>query len=113
MTMAGSKGFSLSAGQRQRVVRTSPIPFLTRWFIPFIFKFLTFYKALARAVYSRRSIALLDDVFSQLDAHTSASIVSKLLGPDALYRQWGITVLLTTSSGVSSCNYKNRSRDLT
>lgn len=65
----------------------------------FILELLTFSKALARAVYSRKSIALLDDVFSQLDAHTSANIVNKLIGPNGLYRQWGTTVLLTTSSG--------------
>ncbi|KAK4206285.1 ABC transporter-like protein 2 [Rhypophila decipiens] len=72
-TIVGSKGFSLSAGQRQRV-------------------------ALARAVYSRKRIALLDDVFSQLDADTSGIITSRLIGPNGLFRRWGTTVILTSSS---------------
>ncbi|KXJ87085.1 ABC transporter [Microdochium bolleyi] len=73
MTVVGSKGSALSAGQRQRV-------------------------ALARAVYSRKKIALLDDVFSQLDASTQALIARSLLGPYGLFRRWGTTVLLSTSS---------------
>ncbi|KAM7186181.1 ABC transporter [Rhypophila sp. PSN 637] len=72
-TIVGSKGFSLSAGQRQRV-------------------------ALARAVYSRKRIALLDDVFSQLDADTSGIITSRLIGPNGLFRRWETTVILTSSS---------------
>ena len=50
-TEIGEKGINLSGGQKARV-------------------------SLARAVYSRASILLLDDVLSAVDAHTSAHIVS-------------------------------------
>ncbi|KAK4168151.1 ABC transporter [Cladorrhinum sp. PSN259] len=73
LTIVGSKGFALSAGQRQRV-------------------------ALARAVYSRHKIAILDDVFSQLDVSTQHNIAHSLLGPDGLFRRWGTTVVMTASS---------------
>ncbi|KAK3987100.1 ABC transporter [Cladorrhinum sp. PSN332] len=73
LTIVGSKGFALSAGQRQRV-------------------------ALARAVYSRNKIAVLDDVFSQLDVNTQQNIAQRLLGPDGLFLRWGTTVVMTASS---------------
>ncbi|KAK0624550.1 P-loop containing nucleoside triphosphate hydrolase protein [Bombardia bombarda] len=73
MTMVGSKGISLSTGQRQRL-------------------------ALARAVYSRKNITFLDDVFSQLDANTQLNIARRLLGPNGIFRRWGITVVMSTSS---------------
>ncbi|KAK4222045.1 ABC transporter [Podospora fimiseda] len=73
MTIVGSKGFALSAGQRQRV-------------------------ALARAVYSRNKIAILDDVFSQLDINTQNNIAQRLLGSDGLFRRWGTPVVMTASS---------------
>lgn len=50
-TEIGEKGINLSGGQKARV-------------------------SLARAVYSRASLLLLDDVLSAVDAHTSAHIVS-------------------------------------
>ncbi|TIA79218.1 multidrug resistance-like protein [Aureobasidium pullulans] len=57
-TVVGSKGFALSGGQKQRI-------------------------ALARAVYARCSIIILDDVFSQLDLSTQSIIFERLLGPQA------------------------------
>lgn len=53
---------------------------------------------MARAVYSRNKIAILDDVFSQLDASTQINIAEKLLGPDGLLRRWDTTVVMTASS---------------
>jgi ATP-binding cassette subfamily C (CFTR/MRP) protein 1 len=70
-TRLGSKGVSLSGGQRARL-------------------------ALARAVYARRDIMLLDDVFSALDTNTQEAIYSRLLGPHGLLRELGTTVLLVT-----------------
>ncbi|KAJ5435683.1 ABC transporter integral membrane type 1 [Penicillium cf. griseofulvum] len=67
----GSKGLALSGGQKQRV-------------------------ALARSVYSRHDIALLDDVMSALDAHTQEMIIQRLLSRDGIFRQLGTTVVLTT-----------------
>ncbi|KAJ3292990.1 hypothetical protein HDU76_007101, partial [Blyttiomyces sp. JEL0837] len=56
-TVVGERGFALSGGQRQRV-------------------------SLARAVYSRANILLLDDVLSAVDTHTARYIVTYCLkGP--------------------------------
>jgi ATP-binding cassette subfamily C (CFTR/MRP) protein 1 len=72
-TRLGSKGVSLSGGQRARL-------------------------ALARAVYAQRDIVLLDDVFSALDSDTENNITSRLLGQHGLFRELGTTVLLVTHS---------------
>ncbi|OHE99829.1 hypothetical protein CORC01_04965 [Colletotrichum orchidophilum] len=71
-TIVGTSGVALSGGQKQRV-------------------------ALARAVYSRRKLLLLDDVFSGLDNSTSKAVFRRLLGPDGLLRQAGVTVFLATN----------------
>ncbi|KFY06537.1 hypothetical protein V492_07977 [Pseudogymnoascus sp. VKM F-4246] len=54
-TQIGSRGVNLSGGQRQRL-------------------------ALARAIYARNEILVLDDPFSSLDGKTEAGIVENLLG---------------------------------
>ncbi|KAM0437028.1 hypothetical protein ACHAQK_007506 [Fusarium lateritium] len=66
-----SRGTNLSGGQRQRL-------------------------ALARAVYSRRRIVILDDVFSGMDAHTAEFVSRQLLGRRGLLRKQGMTVILAT-----------------
>ncbi|KAJ6263982.1 ABC multidrug transporter B [Drechslerella dactyloides] len=70
-TLVGSKGIGLSGGQKQRI-------------------------ALARAVYSRKPILILDDIFSGLDAATEEHIFTKLMGPKGLFRRNGNTVVLAT-----------------
>ncbi|MGF1662460.1 MAG: ATP-binding cassette domain-containing protein, partial [Kineosporiaceae bacterium] len=65
-TVVGERGYTLSGGQRQRV-------------------------ALARAVLAARSVLVLDDVTSAVDADTEAAIVA------ALRRSRGRTVLAVTS----------------
>ncbi|THX23790.1 multidrug resistance-like protein [Aureobasidium pullulans] len=72
-TVVGSKGFALSGGQKQRI-------------------------ALARAVYARCSIIILDDVFSQLDLSTQSIIFERLLGPQGLLRRWKTTVVMTVGA---------------
>ncbi|KAI5206442.1 putative ABC transporter [Aureobasidium subglaciale] len=72
-TRLGSKGVSLSGGQRARL-------------------------ALARAVYARKDTIILDDVFSALDANTEEAINSRLLGRRGLLRELGTTVVLVTHS---------------
>ena len=67
----GSAGISLSGGQKQRL-------------------------ALARALYARNELVMLDDIFSGLDAETEEHIFNKLLGKNGLFRQHGTTVLLAT-----------------
>lgn len=60
-TLDGEKGISLSSGQRARV-------------------------SLARALYSRAEIYLLDDVLSAVDAHVGKKITREVLGPRAFSR---------------------------
>ncbi|KAK0201656.1 P-loop containing nucleoside triphosphate hydrolase protein [Desarmillaria ectypa] len=67
-TEVGEKGLTLSGGQKARVT-------------------------LARAVYSRAKILLLDDVLAALDVHTAKLIVSRCLNGDLVV---GRTVLLAT-----------------
>ncbi|KAK4063525.1 uncharacterized protein Triagg1_9402 [Trichoderma aggressivum f. europaeum] len=72
-TLVGSEGLALSGGQRRRV-------------------------GLARAVYSRRGLVLLDDVLSGLDGTTAATVFRSLLGDDGLLRRRDVTVLFATHS---------------
>lgn len=72
-TIIGSRGITLSGGQRQRI-------------------------ALARAVYARKDLILLDDVLSALDASTEQLVVSRLLGKHGLVRKYGATIVLVTHS---------------
>lgn len=74
-TMVGSDGINLSVGQRARV-------------------------ALARAVYARMKILIIDDIFSSLDQVTARAILKQLLGPAGLLRQWRTTVLIATHLSV-------------
>ncbi|CRG86082.1 hypothetical protein PISL3812_03085 [Talaromyces islandicus] len=68
LTIVGERGTSLSGGQKQRV-------------------------SLARAVYSQTSILLLDDIFSALDTHTTASVYDQCFRRGLLA---GRTVILVT-----------------
>lgn len=76
-TLVGSAGISLSGGQKQRL-------------------------AIARAVYSRQSLVMLDDVFSGLDASTEEIIFNRLLGKQGLLRRNHVTVILVTHAGKAS-----------
>ncbi|KAF7338983.1 hypothetical protein MVEN_01974500 [Mycena venus] len=69
MTKLGDKGTTLSGGQRQRL-------------------------AIARAVYARADLVLLDDVFSALDGETEAHVFASLFGPDGMLK--GKTTVLVT-----------------
>ncbi|KAB8238859.1 putative ABC multidrug transporter [Aspergillus alliaceus] len=72
-TIIGSKGIALSGGQSQRI-------------------------ALARAVYARKDLIVLDDVFSSLDATTEEHIFQCLIGTHGLLRSIGSTILVSSSS---------------
>lgn len=56
-------------------------------------------KALARAVYARKSLLVLDDVFSGLDSKTSRTVFQRLFGPNGLLRQNKSSVILATNHG--------------
>jgi len=70
-TVVGSKGTRLSGGQRQRV-------------------------SIARALYSRKQMAVLDDVLSSLDAATTEHVFDNVLGPRGLLREMSCTIVLCT-----------------
>ncbi|KAG7426909.1 ABC transporter atnG [Fusarium oxysporum f. sp. raphani] len=72
-TLIGSQGLKLSGGQRQRL-------------------------ALARAIYARCEIVLLDDSFSALDHKTERQVVSNLVGTQGHFRKTGTTVILIANS---------------
>lgn len=72
LTMAGSDGCNLSGGQKQRI-------------------------ALARALFARTKLLILDDVFSPLDKKTSSDIRVRLFGQNRPLHTYGITVIMSTS----------------
>jgi ABC-type multidrug transport system fused ATPase/permease subunit len=72
-TIVGSRGTSLSGGQKQRL-------------------------ALARAVYARAPLVVLDDTLSALDARTEKLVFDRLLSKTGLLQRLGATVILVTHS---------------
>jgi ABC-type transporter Mla maintaining outer membrane lipid asymmetry ATPase subunit MlaF len=58
-------------------------------------------QALARAVYARRDLVILDDVLSGLDTTTENHVFHSLLGPEGLFRTLQATVILVSSSSMS------------
>ena len=72
-TSIGSKGISLSGGQSQRI-------------------------ALARAIYARKGLVILDDVLSGLDADTENRVFHNLFGRNGLLRKHRTTVIIASSS---------------
>jgi ABC-type multidrug transport system fused ATPase/permease subunit len=72
-TTVGSRGTSLSGGQKQRL-------------------------ALARAVYARAPLVVLDDTLSALDARTEKLVFHRLLSKKGLFQHLGATVILVTHS---------------
>ncbi|KAJ6043571.1 uncharacterized protein N7446_001769 [Penicillium canescens] len=79
MHRAGSDGIALSGGQKQRI-------------------------ALARAIYSRLNVVILDNVFSGLDSKNIALISSCLFGSDGHFRKAGISVILALSTDELLCH---------
>lgn len=53
-------------------------------------------QALARVVYSRLPIAIVDDVTSGFDNKTARAIATRLFGKDGHFRKAGISVILAT-----------------
>lgn len=79
-TQVGEKGISLSGGQKARL-------------------------ALARAVYSRADIYLLDDILSAVDSHVGKHIIDKVLSKNGLLATK--TVVLCTNS-ISVLKYSDK-----
>ncbi|TWU70754.1 hypothetical protein ED733_001354 [Metarhizium rileyi] len=72
-TQIGVRGSSLSGGQRLRV-------------------------SLARALYSRRSVVILDDVLTGLDPLTEQNVSAAVFGPSGLVKRYQPTVIMASSS---------------
>jgi ABC-type multidrug transport system fused ATPase/permease subunit len=70
-TTVGNKGMSLSGGQKQRL-------------------------ALARAIYSRIPVLVLDDIFSGLDIHSLKHTAASVFGSSGIAKRHGLTTILTT-----------------
>jgi ATP-binding cassette subfamily C (CFTR/MRP) protein 1 len=73
MTLIGSKGISLSGGQKNRI-------------------------SLARALYARKSTLILDDILSGLDKTTEMLVFKRVFGKEGLLRKSRSTVVLATHS---------------
>ncbi len=58
-------------------------------------------KALARALYLRASVLVLDDIFRGLDTATAEDVHSRLFGPKGVLRKSSATVVFATHSGMS------------
>lgn len=54
-------------------------------------------QSLARAVYARADIMVLDDILSALDPDTAQFVFSRLFGSEGLVRRWNCTVVMTTN----------------
>lgn len=72
-SMVGSRGISLSGGQKNRI-------------------------ALARALYSRKPVLVIDDMLSGLDNTTENLVFSRVFGRDGLLRKTKRTTVLSTHS---------------
>ena len=79
-TIIGTRGVNLSGGQRQRLVSRLSFEKIRK---------ANHNKALARLLYSRPSIAVLDDPFSALDGNTENTVVDNLLGPEGWFNKAG------------------------
>ncbi|MCJ1314026.1 hypothetical protein MMC25_007706 [Agyrium rufum] len=71
-SLIGSKGISLSGGQKHRL-------------------------SLARAIYARKDLLLIDDAFSGLDATTEHTVFQNLLGERGLLRDSNATIVIASS----------------
>ncbi len=83
-TSIGSGTTTLSGGQKHRV-------------------------ALARAVYTRAKIVVLDNVLSALDSSTKRTVVEALFSASGLFRKLGTTVLLVTHDSKYISKFKSES----
>jgi ABC-type multidrug transport system fused ATPase/permease subunit len=72
-TLVGTGGMSLSGGQKNRV-------------------------SLARALYARKPVVVVDDVLSGLDKTTEKLVFSRVFGRNGLLRQMQCTIVLATHS---------------
>lgn len=88
MSLIGTKGLSLSGGQKQRIVSLS--------YYTSIIEESNVFQSLARALYSRKSVIVIDDVLSGLDWSTQREVWNRVFGPKGLLQGSKTTVILAT-----------------
>ncbi len=54
---------------------------------------------MARALYAREEVLILDDIFSGLDSATEDRVFEQVFGSNGLLRQQGATVIVATHAG--------------
>lgn len=96
LTVAGSDGCNLSGGQKQRVVST----FLNS-FYPELRTLINVPKAFARALYAKKEIIIVDDLFSVLDKNTSSAIRIRLFGETEILNANNMTLIMSTTMRMS------------
>ncbi|KAK5657870.1 hypothetical protein OQA88_2418 [Cercophora sp. LCS_1] len=87
-TRVGNSGSSLSGGQKKRI-------------------------ALARAVYCRAPIFILDDPFNGLDGRTETAVLDALFGPQGLLRTRHPALVVWATSAVKQAKFADRVISLT
>ena len=63
-----------------------------------VLKVINLNQSLARAIYARKNIVILDDILSGLDADTENRIFNGLLGRQGLLKNQNVTVCMSSSS---------------
>lgn len=58
-------------------------------------------QAIARAVYSRKPVAVFDDVFSGLDKVTEQAVFAQVFAKGGLLQKNGTTIILATHAGMN------------
>ncbi|KAK8064708.1 hypothetical protein PG994_007346 [Apiospora phragmitis] len=92
-TMTGTRGSRLSGGQQMRVVSNLYLECVTD---------VDAKQSLARALYSRNLLVVLDDVLTGLDRITEAHILDAVFSTEGLLKQTPSTVVVATNSGTLS-----------
>jgi ABC-type bacteriocin/lantibiotic exporter with double-glycine peptidase domain len=96
-TQVGNRGISISGGQKHRIVGHTQTMIRLR----------SFQQALARALYSRCALLVLDDLFSALDRRTQTVVAKRLFSADGHVKKYSCGVLFATHSGSSSITAKS------
>ena len=85
----GPGGAQLSGGQQMRVVRSHYAGWTNTDML----------QSLARALYSRCPVLILDDVLAGLDGVTEMAILDRVFGPGGIVKRSGMSVVLATHAG--------------
>lgn len=91
LTIAGSDGCNLSGGQKQRVVSALMSSLVI------CCSFFDILKAFARALYAKKEIIVVDDMFTVLDKNTSSAIRIRLFGETEILSANNMTLIMSTS----------------